>query len=291
MCNWSGFPRAHAAAGSAGRNTAAVRVGCGLPLWISRVSVDDLHRRIYHAPAMIGTAINALGILAGGIAGSLRTQPLSVAQESFWKVTLGIFSVYYGLRLTWINLNGPLLQIFKQLLIVIIALFLGRWTGWLLQLQKMSNQIGQKARDRINAASTGTTEPSSDGFKICAALFCAAPLATLGAVQDGLSGYFYPLIVKAIMDGLATMGLARILGKSVALAALPVFVLQGSITLACSEWIGPFLKAKDLESAVSATCGLLIFSVALVILQIKKIPLADYLPSLFYAGLISWIWR
>jgi uncharacterized membrane protein YqgA involved in biofilm formation len=240
---------------------------------------------------MIGTAINALGILAGGMAGSLRNKPLSVAQESFWKVTLGVFTVYYGLHLTWINLNGSLLQILKQLLIVIIALTLGRGTGWLLRLQKMSNKLGQKARERINAATTGKPVPSSDGFKVCAALFCAAPLGILGAVQDGLTGYFYPLIVKAIMDGLATMGLVRLLGKNVALAALPVFVVQGTITLACSEWIGPFLRAKGLENAVSATCGMLIFSVALVILQLKTIPLADYLPSLVYAALIGWLWR
>jgi len=240
---------------------------------------------------MIGTAINALGILAGGMAGSLRNKPLSVAQESFWKVTLGVFTVYYGLHLTWINLNGSLLQIFKQILIVIISLSLARATGWLWRLQKMSNKLGQKARKDIDAATTGKPVPSSDGFKVCAALFCAAPLGILGAVQDGLTGYFYPLIVKAIMDGLATMGLVRLLGKNVALAALPVFVVQGTITLACSEWIGPFLRAKGLENAVSATCGMLIFSVALVILQLKTIPLADYLPSLVYAALIGWLWR
>ena len=240
---------------------------------------------------MIGTAINAVGILAGAIAGRLREKPLSVTQESFWKVTLGVFTVYYGLHLTWINLNGSMLQIFKQILIVILALSLGRATGWLLRLQKMSNRLGQRAREGMTAATTGAPISPSDGFKICAALFCAAPLGILGAVQDGLTGYFYPLIVKGIMDGLATLGLARLLGKSVALAALPVFVVQGSITLVCSEWIGPFLRNKGLDNAVSATCGLLIFSVALVILQLKKISLADYLPSPVYAALITGIWR
>jgi len=45
-----------------------------------------------------------------------------------------------------------------------------------------------------------------------------------------------------------------------------------------------------LTAAVNATGGLLIFSVALVILQLKKIALADYLPSLVYAALIKWLW-
>jgi uncharacterized membrane protein YqgA involved in biofilm formation len=43
----------------------------------------------------------------------------------------------------------------------------------------------------------------ADGFCACTVLFWAAPLGLLGAVADGLSGYFYLLAVKAVMDGLA----------------------------------------------------------------------------------------
>jgi len=103
------------------------------------------------------------------------------------------------------------------------------------------------------------------------------PLDGLDVVLNGGLGVVAPL--KFVQHGLATMGLVRLLGKNVAVAALPVLVVQGTITLACSEWIGPFLRAKGLENAVSATCGLLIFSVALVILQLKTIHLADVLAS------------
>jgi uncharacterized membrane protein YqgA involved in biofilm formation len=239
---------------------------------------------------MLGTVLNSVGILAGGLLGVLRSKPLSTAQESFFKVTLGVFTVFYGLRLTWISLNGTPLQIFKQMVIVILALSLGRWTGWLLRLQKTSNHLGQTARERINSAASDPSKASNEGFKVCAVLFCAAPLGIVGAAEDGLSGYYYPLIVKAVMDGLAAMGLGRLFGWSVMLAALPVLAFQGTIALTCAEWIGPFLSRHGLLDAVNATGGLLIFSVALVIFQLKKIALADYLPSLFYAGLIRWLW-
>ena len=239
---------------------------------------------------MIGTILNTAGILLGGIAGLIRSKPFSPATESFWKVTLGAFTVFYGLRLTWISLIGSPPQMLKQVLIAIIALSLGRWTGWLLRLQKVSNRLGQTARERINAASPDSPKPASEGFKICAFLFCAAPLGPIGAVEDGVSGYFYPLAVKAVMDGFAAMGLARIFGWSVTLAALPVLALQGTITLACIQWVGPFLDHRGLTGAVNATGGLMVFSVALVILQLKKIALADYLPSLVYAALIKWLW-
>ena len=114
---------------------------------------------------MIGTVLNVAGILLGGIAGLIRSKPFSPATESLWKVTLGAFTVFYGLRLTWISLNGSPLQMLKQVLIAIIALSLGRWTGWLLRLQKVSNRLGQAARDRINSASPGSAKATSSNVE------------------------------------------------------------------------------------------------------------------------------
>src|SRR3954465_8365720 len=112
---------------------------------------------------MLGTVLNSVGILVGGLLGVLRSKPLSTAQESFFKVTLGVFTVFYGLRLTWISLNGTPLQIFKQMVIVILGLSLGRWTGWLLRLQKTSNHLGQTARERINSAASDQSKASNEG--------------------------------------------------------------------------------------------------------------------------------
>src|SRR5262245_22007730 len=92
---------------------------------------------------VFGTELDASGILVGGVAGLIRRKPFSLTTESFWKVTLGAFTVFYGLRLTWTSLNGSALQILKQLLIAVLALGLGRFTGRLLGLQKLSNRLGQ----------------------------------------------------------------------------------------------------------------------------------------------------
>jgi|ERR1044071_1149119 uncharacterized membrane protein YqgA involved in biofilm formation len=240
---------------------------------------------------MIGTILNTVGILLGGIVGVIRSTPLSASTESFWKVTLGAFTVYYGLRLTWISLSGSPAHMLKQVLFAIVALSLGRLTGWMMGLQRISNRLGQKARERINAASEESPKDASEGFKVCAFLFCAAPLGFIGAVEDGVSGYFYPLAVKGVMDGFAAIGMARFFGWSVGIAALPVLALQGTITLACIQWVRPVLEQRQLIEAVNATGGLMIFSVALVILQLKKVSLADYLPSLVYAPLIAWLMK
>jgi uncharacterized membrane protein YqgA involved in biofilm formation len=236
---------------------------------------------------MIGTIANAAGILLGGIIGLTRKRALPATSEAFFKVALGAFTVFYGLRLTWLSLNGSWTQILKQLLIVVLALMVGKLTGHLLHLQKLSNRIGRDARDRMAAATPENPRRASEGFKTCAALFCAAPLGILGAIQDGLSGYFYPLIVKGFIDGLATRGFVPLFGWGVLLSVIPVLAIQGSITLLSYYFLAPYLRAHGLIDPINAVGGLLVFCVAMVVLDIKKFALADYLPSLAFAPLLT----
>jgi uncharacterized membrane protein YqgA involved in biofilm formation len=247
---------------------------------------------------MIGTILNASGILAGGAIGFMRRKAFPPTTEAFFKVMLGVFTVYYGLRLTWLSLNGSGLQVSKQLVILILSLMLGKLAGRLLGLQRLSNRIGRAASERIvraSASKPGHGGNPADGFKTCAALFCAAPLGLIGAVTDGLSDYYWPLALKGVMDALATLGFVRLFGWGTLLAVVPVVALQGSITL-FSQWLLPFLEAHstgghELVNALNAAAGLIIFSVALVILELKRIELADYLPALFVAPLLTWLWR
>ena len=171
---------------------------------------------------MLGTILNVAGILIGGLAGLSRRRALSPAAESNLRVILGVFTVYYGLRLTWLSVGGSFGQVLKQVFIAVLALSLGKLAGRLLRLQAMSNHLGRRARERMGAARADDPRRLSEGFKVCAALFCAAPLGLVGAVQDGLSQYFYPLGVKAVMDGLATMSFVSVFGRGVMLSALPV---------------------------------------------------------------------
>ena len=242
---------------------------------------------------MIGTILNAAGIVVGGLVGLSGRRSLSTANESFFKVTLAALTVFFGLRLTWLSFNGSFGHVLKQFMILMLSLSLGKVIGRFLRLQKLSNSLGRQARDRIAGASPGNPGRLSEGFKTCTALFCAAPLGILGAVQEGLSSShdFYPLAVKAVIDGLATMGFAQLFGWGPLLSAVPVLALQGTVTLACARFGEPFLTANGLVAPVNAVCGLLIFSVALVMLGLKRIELTDYLPSLAVAPLLTWLLR
>jgi len=243
-----------------------------------------------------GAILNAAGILIGGLVGLVRTTPLAPKTQAFFKLALGVFTIFYGLRLTWLSINGPFPQIVKQIVIALLAVMIGKPLGHLLHFQKVSNRLGQYARRLIETTRPDDPLRFSNGLNACAVLFCAAPLGILGAVQDGLpagpegSGYFYTLGVKALMDGLAMTGFVALFGGGAMLSALPVFVFQVSITLSCSLYLEPFLRAHGLVDSVNAVGGLVVCTVGLVIFEFKKVELADFLPSLAVAPLITWLW-
>jgi len=169
---------------------------------------------------ILGTILNVAAIVLGGLAGLvIRKQP-SASTQSFFKVVLGAATVYFGLRLTWMGINGSFGQCLKQLGIVLLSLSLGNLLGKLLRLQKASNRIGTLTRERMARATPQNSQRFTDGFIVCSLLFCAAPLGMLGAIHNGLDhDYFFPLAIKAVMDGLATLSFAALFGWGVILSA------------------------------------------------------------------------
>ena len=246
---------------------------------------------------MTGALLNAIGILVGGILGLMRTAPLTPQSQAFFRVALGVFTVYYGLRLTWMSIDGPFYLILKQIVIAFLAILIGKHLGRLLRFQEGSNHAGQYAKKLIEETQQKETLRFSNGLVSCAILFCASPLGLLGAVTDGLPGeadgrgYFYPLVVKAAMDGLAMMSFVRLFGLGAMLSALPVFLLLGTISSSCLLYVQPFLAAHGLLDSVNAVAGLIICTIGTVIFEIKRIELAEYLPALAIAPLITWVWK
>jgi uncharacterized membrane protein YqgA involved in biofilm formation len=237
-----------------------------------------------------GTYLNVAGIVVGGLLGLARPKPLANRTQFLAKTLLGALTVFFGLRLVWLSFSGALLPSAKQFGVVLLSLSLGKLLGQLLQLQKTSNRLGQFAREQLAAPNPAGANRFVTGFQVCTALFCAAPIGLVGAVHDGLSDYFAPLAIKAVMDGLAVMSFVSLFGWGVLFSAVPVLVIQGTLSLACLQLVLPVLASHNLLDSVNATGGFLIFCVALVIFEVRKIQVTDYLPSLAIAPLLTWWW-
>ena len=238
---------------------------------------------------MTGAFLNAIGILLGGLFGLARRAPLSARAQDFFRRALGAAAIVLGLRLLWLNINGTFLSCAKEIFTALLAVVLGNLTGKLLQLQKISNRLGRFAGNLIKSAQSSPPLKTADGFNACAVLFCAAPLGFLGAVTDGLAGDFYLLAVKAVMDGLAMASFVKIFGWFSALSAFPAFLFLGAITFALQFYAKPFLDTHNLICPVNAAAGFVALAVAVVILEVRKVELANYLPALAVAPLLTWL--
>ena len=243
---------------------------------------------------MTGAFLNAMGILIGGLFGLALRQPLSLRIQLFFRSALGTFTIFSGLRLVWLSVNGVFLSGLKQMFIATLAITLGFWIGKLLRLQKLSNRLGHFAGSLIASAQSGAPRKIGGGFIACTILFCAAPLGLLGAVTDGLppmespSGYFWLLAIKAVMDGLAMTGFVKIFGWPSALSAFPAFIFLGAITFSCQFYAEPFLAARGLVDPVNAVGGLIACAIALMIFEVRRVELANFLPGLAVAPLLAW---
>lgn len=239
---------------------------------------------------MTGTLINTAAILVGGFLGLKAARQVSVQTQTRIKLALAAFTLYAGASMIWQGTGGSLGNVLKQLGIAMLALVLGNALGMALRLQNGLNKLGHHAKERIAKAGPEDDNRFSEGFVTCTLLFCVGPMAILGALEDGTRGDFKILAIKSAMDGLAAMGFAATFGSGVLLAALPVLAYQGTITLLANA-LAQHLNEPLLLDSMRVTGGMVVLCITVVILDLRKVPLANYLPSLVVAPLLTHWWR
>ncbi|HSH95636.1 MAG TPA: DUF554 domain-containing protein [Roseimicrobium sp.] len=241
---------------------------------------------------MTGTFINGGAILLGGILGLTLKNAIPPSAQDLIKSGLGVFTLYAGFCMIWAGVSGSFGSVMKQLGIIMLALVLGNIVGKVIGIQRRLNRLGNYAQERFSKSVNDPNRPAGDGFVTCTLIFCVGPMAILGSLQDGLTGDYKTLAIKSVMDGLATMAFASTFGSSVLLAALPVVAYQGTLTLG-ARWLGqlPALQDPVVMNSLTATGGMLVFMIPLIIMELKKVPLADYIPSLAIAPLLAYWWK
>jgi uncharacterized protein len=126
-----------------------------------------------------------------------------------------------------------------------------------------------------------------EGFVTASLVFCVGPLTILGSLSDGLGRGADQLILKAALDGFASIAFAAALGAGMMASVAAIVVVQGSLTLV-GVLVGSALPEAQLAS-ITATGGLLLLGVGLRLLQIKAVPVGNLLPALLVAPALVWI--
>lgn len=229
-----------------------------------------------------GTIINATTIVVGSILGVLMGARLSSKLRETIIAGLGLFTFGYGL-IAFIDTVNPLIPLGGLL----IGALLGEW--W--QIEEGLERLGlmlRKAVIRHPSDDGGQEALFVEGFITASLVFVIGPIAILGSIQNGLTGNFEMLAIKAILDGFASIAFASTMGIGVAFSALSIFVYQGAITLLSGFFSQYFSSSMMVE--MTSTGGLILMAIALSsLLAIKKIRTGSYLPALFITPLIVFI--
>ena len=123
---------------------------------------------------MTGAFLNAMGILLGAIFGLALRAPLSARAQDFFRRALGAATVFFGLRLVWLGVNGTFWSCVKQIFIALLAVTLGNWIGKLLAPAKNFQPPRTVRRQLISAAQSGAPRKNS-ATASSPARFCFAP--------------------------------------------------------------------------------------------------------------------
>ncbi|QIX26408.1 DUF554 domain-containing protein [Nocardioides sp. JQ2195] len=232
-----------------------------------------------------GTVVNVLAVLVGSGVGVLVGNRLPQRTRELITDVLGLVTLLIaadGARAVFSPALSEHVGSSAPMLIVLGSLLIGGIIGSLLRLESRVEGLGGRLQSRLQGGSSSAERHRFiEGFVTASLIFCTGPLTILGALNDGLGNGADQLYLKSTLDGFAAIAFAAAFGWGVAASVLTVVVVQGSLT-ALGLAMGDLLPEPHL-AAITATGGLLLVGVALRLLRIRELAVADMLPALLVA--------
>ncbi len=217
---------------------------------------------------LFGSIANGLMIVMGALLGLALRSRLSQKMMELPVQGIALFVITLGISMA-IGTKHPL--------IVIASIAAGSLAGELINIEGLIESASKKLEAKCGSGAQGF----SVGFVTTSLIYCTGSMAVLGSFEEGLGGYPSLLLAKGLMDGLTAIAMAASLGFGVIFSSVPVFLYQGTLTVAAS-WLSPFMS----EAAVcemTATGGLMLMSIGLNLLGLMKIRAMNMLPGLIIA--------
>ena len=227
----------------------------------------------------LGTIINTAAIVAGGLFGAVFGRLLQERYQDTLTKACGVGTLFIGMSgaLEGLNAEGATMML-------VICLALGALLGEFLNLEDGFERFGQWLKVK-----TGNTKDWRfvDGFVTASLTVCIGAMAIVGAIQDGLLGDPSILMTKAVLDFVIIMIMTCSLGKGCVFSAIPVAMLQGTVTL-----LAQVMKPMMTETAIgnlSMVGSVLIFCVGINLVWGKKVRVANLLPAVAIAAVYAFI--
>jgi uncharacterized membrane protein YqgA involved in biofilm formation len=227
---------------------------------------------------MTGTILNVVAVVLGGVIGTFLGGRLPTKVRETVMNGLGLLTMVIGVQMALSTHN---------MLIVLGSILCGGIIGELIGIQAWLDAIGKQLENRF--AGNGEAGKFTRGFVTASLIFCVGPMTILGSIQDGLIGDYNLLAIKSTLDGFAGLAFSSTLGIGVAFSALTIFVFQGGISVLAMLFgsaLGSITRETPWVIEMTATGGVLIMGISLILLELKQVRVGNLLPAIFIAPLI-----
>lgn len=232
----------------------------------------------------IGTLINVGAIILGGLigltGGSLLKENI---RDSLIKVN-GVAVMFIGISgaiAAMMKVNGSTVTM-NGTVMMIASLAIGTVIGELIDVEDRFETFGEWLKAKTGNA--GDRE-FVNGFVSASLTVCIGAMAIVGAIQDGLTGNYTTLLVKAILDFLIVMVMTASMGRGCIFSFIPVGILQGCVT-ALATLLSPIMTTAA-QTNLSLVGNVLIFCVGVNLIRPKTFRVANILPSVVIAVIWS----
>lgn len=224
----------------------------------------------------LGTLVNVVTVIIGASIGTRLGARLPARVRETVMHGLGLFTAIMGIQLTFESQN---------LLVVLGAVLLGGLLGEWWRLDRRLETLGAWLEARFSRGEdVDATTRFIRGFVSASLVFCIGPMTVVGSIQDGLGQGIHLLAVKSILDAFAGMAFASSMGIGVVFAGATVLLYQGALTLLAAQ-ADAFLTTAMIGE-MTAAGGVLILGISFLLLELKEIRLANFLPALAIAPLL-----
>lgn len=234
----------------------------------------------------LGTVINVALIIVGSVLGLAFRRGMKENLKQTLMMVSGVIVLLLGMsgamQYMLVIVNGTLQT--TGPLMMIISMVVGAIIGELIDFNRWIVRLG----DWLKARTGNSGDPQFTNAFITASLtFTVGAMGVLGSIQDGLTGNYQTLLLKGILDGIIVMVMASSMGKGALFSFIPVGITQLMITY-MANWAAPIMTQGAIDN-LSYVGSILIFCVGIDLIWPGKIRIANLLPAIFIAMLLTFI--
>lgn len=234
----------------------------------------------------LGTLINAVGVVVGGLLGMIVGHRISKSiQEAIMRAC--------GLSVIFLGIIGACEHALKisdgkiashGAMMVVISLTLGTLIGELLNIEGLFEKLGIYLK-RVTRSSGDNK--FVDSFILASLTICIGAMSILGSIQDALFNDYSILTAKAVLDFVTILIFTAANGRGSIFSVVPLVIFQGSITL-LAKFIEPIMTPIALTN-LSLVGSILIFCVGANLIWGLKLRIANMLPAIVIAVIFAFL--